>query len=196
MLRKWIVILVIVLVLGWVFYDYFDREQTEKEGSDQDNTVEMVEDDEVSSTEGLENIGLERGKVAPDFTLETLQGEMISLSDFRGEKVLLNFWASWCPPCHAEMPDLTRFHESYDDAVIVSVNVTETEKSLDDVHEFLDEYDASFVVLLDETLRVSNLYGAHQLPTTYLIDSEGKVHNMAIGPVTYDMLIEEFYKMK
>src|SRR5690625_3513267 len=112
MLRKWIVILVIVLVLGWVFYDYFDREQTEKEGSDQDNMVEMVEDDEVSSTEGLENIGLERGKVAPDFTLETLQGEMISLSDFRGEKVLLNFWASWCPPCHAEMPDLTRDRKS------------------------------------------------------------------------------------
>lgn len=200
MLRKWIVILVIVLVLGWVFYDYFSKEQTKKEATQTEDIAEMEVADDAEDRERFVDdkvdIGIERGNIAPDFTLETLDGETVRLSDFHGEKILLNFWASWCPPCHTETPDLQKFHESNNDVVVLSVNVTETEDDLDDVQAFIDEYGVTYETLLDEDLTVANMYQAHQLPTSYLINTEGKVHNIAIGPVTYEMLAKEFYKVQ
>src|SRR5690625_939435 len=106
-MKKWAVIIAVVAVLSWIFFDYFNREREEKEAIEKEEIIEMAEKDDPDHERVTADIGLERGKVAPDFTLQTLHGETVSLSDLRGEKVLLNFWASWCPPCHAEMPDLT-----------------------------------------------------------------------------------------
>src|SRR5699024_7171151 len=119
----------------------------------------------------------------------------VKLSDYRGEKVLLNFWATWCPPCRAEMPDMQKYHEDHEDGVILAVNLIETEQSLESIEAFLNEYGITFSILMDENTQVTSLYDAHALPTSYLINSEGEIHNMAIGAINYDLLVEEFENM-
>lgn len=185
-MKRSIIIVVIVALVGWAVYDFLAES----------NSTNSADTPSISEEE-LENaeIGLERGNLAPDFELETIDGEAVKLSDFRGEKVLLNFWATWCPPCRAEMPDMQKYYEDHDDAVILAVNLVETEQKFDAIGEFIEEYGVSFNVLLDESTDVANIYDAHALPTSYLIDSYGMVHNKAIGAVNYDMLVQQFNEM-
>jgi len=179
-MKKWILVLVVVGLLGWAVYDFVL--------SDDDKSAEQEVDIEN------ENVGLEPGSMAPDFELETLDGEKVKLSDYEGEKVLLNFWATWCPPCRSEMPDMQKFYEE-EDAVILGVNLTETEKSTSNVDEFLDEYGISFTILSDQNTVVSNIYKAQSLPTSYLINTDGTIHNVAVGPLNYEMMVKEFNEM-
>lgn len=173
-MKKWIIIVVIAGLLGWAVYDFAIKDQAQEESPE---------------------VGLEKGNLAPDFELETIDGETVKLSDYRGEKVMLNFWATWCPPCRAEMPDMQKFHENHDEGVILAVNLTETENSTSNVDKFLDEYGITFEVLKDEETVVGNIYNAQALPTSYLIDSEGKIHNIAVGPLNYDLMVQEFEQM-
>lgn len=196
-MKKWIIITVIIGLFGWAIYDF-----TIKNGEKQAEIVEINDDineetKEVESetTESRPQTGLEKGNIAPDFELETMDGETVKLSDFYGKKILLNFWATWCPPCRAEMPDMQKFHETYEDSVVLAVNLTETENSLKNIKTFLDEYGITFTVLSDTDTVVSNIYKAQALPTSYLINSEGKIHNIAIGPLNYDLMVQEFDKM-
>lgn len=174
-MRKWIIVIVISVLLGYAVYEFVSS-TSEAEGEEEPD------------------VGLEQGNLAPDFELETMDGETVKLSDFRGEKVMLNFWASWCPPCRAEMPDIQKFHEK-NDGVIVSVNLTETENSMRNVDEFVDEFDLTFDILKDEDTSVGNRYKAQALPTSYMINSKGEIHNIAVGPVNYDTLVEVFDEM-
>src|SRR5699024_11976097 len=82
--------------------------------------------------------GLKKGDIAPDFELETLSGETVTLADYRGQKVMLNFWATWCPPCRAEMPDMQKVQDERDDVVILAVNQVQTESNPDNIAPFLD----------------------------------------------------------
>src|SRR5699024_12445653 len=99
-----------------------------------------------SAEEEDANVGIEKGDMAPDFELETLDGGKVKLSDLSGEKVMINFWATWCPPCRAEMPDIQKFHEN-EEGTIVSVNLTDTENSDRTVEDFIDEYEITCDVL-------------------------------------------------
>lgn len=177
-MKKWIIVLVVIGLLGWAVYDFVL--------SDDEIAEEATQDEEA---------GLERGDLAPDFKLETIEGEEVRLSDYRGEKVLLNFWATWCGPCRAEMPDMQKYHEEDDDAVILAVNLTETEKSSTGVDEFLDEYGIDFTILSDKNTVVSNIYKAQALPTSYLINTEGRIHNIAVGPLNYEAMVQAFNEM-
>lgn len=160
-MKKWIVIVVIAGMLSWVVYDYASSKGEDSLDTAGESVDVSTEDggEELNSDENEDgDVGLSQGNTAPDFELENLDGESVSLSDFRGEKVLVNFWATWCPPCRAEMPDMQDFHEDYDDAVILSVNLRETENSDRNVEDFLDEYGISFDVLSDEDSSVGNTY--------------------------------------
>lgn len=153
--------------------------------------------DETSNEDKDElEIGLEPGNLAPDFELSTITGETVRLSDFRGEKILLNFWATWCPPCRAEMPDMQQYHEDGNEGIILAVNLTETEDSLEEMEEFLDEFGITFQVLIDETSEVTNTYNAFALPTSFLINSEGVIHKQLIGAINYELIKEQFGEMK
>ena len=174
-MKKWIIIVVVVGLLGWAVYDFAINNEAEQELDPE--------------------VGLEKGNLAPDFELETVDGETVKLSDFRGKKVLLNFWATWCPPCRAEMPDMQKYHEEHDEGVILAVNLTETENSPRNVDKFLEEYGITFTVLEDTNTTVGNIYKAQALPTSYLINSEGKIHNIAVGPLNYELMVQEFEKM-
>lgn len=129
--------------------------------------------------------GIRRGGVAPAFSLEDLNGTKVSLSDFQGRPVLINFWASWCPPCRTEMPDLQRVHAAQgpDGLVILGVN-TLYQDELDDVREFATEQKLTFPILLDSEGAVAVAYRASTLPTSVFVDRTGKIHLVQIGPMT------------
>ncbi|EDP75663.1 TlpA disulfide reductase family protein [Hydrogenivirga sp. 128-5-R1-1] len=127
-----------------------------------------------------ENVaGLSAGKKAPDFTLKTLDGKEVSLKDYRGKVVLLNFWATWCPPCREEMPLFVRMYEKYKDKGFEILAVS-TDSSLEPVKKFVKEYRINFPVLYDDK-NVVSLYGIQGLPTSFLIDRDGVILKVRLG---------------
>ncbi|MDN4492264.1 peroxiredoxin family protein [Ureibacillus aquaedulcis] len=138
--------------------------------------------------------GLEKGQVAPNFTLQTLTGETFTLSELKGKKVILNFWASWCPPCKKEMPHLQKYYEENaqdDNAVIVGVNITHAERSVDQiktVQQFVDSFDLTFPIPLMEEEGVDKLYQIITIPSTFMIDTEGRIQRQIVGPLDQEAL--------
>jgi cytochrome c biogenesis protein CcmG, thiol:disulfide interchange protein DsbE len=127
---------------------------------------------------------------APDFTLRNLDGETVSLSDYRGKVVLLNFWGTWCPPCREETPALQAAYQRYQDQgfVVVGVDLLFQERSqyqrdVDDVRTFAKLYGVTYPMVLDEDGSASQAYGIAPLPTSYIIDRDGKVRYIQVGPL-------------
>ena len=151
-----------------------------------------------SSTSGLIPAP-QKGFLAPDFTLETLDGESMKLSDLRGKAVLVNFWATWCPPCRAEMPSFEKAYHDYEEQgfVIVAVNAT-AQDNANDVEAFIKEFGLSFPVVLDKDGAVNQLYQVRSLPTSFFVDKEGVINEVVIGgPISEALLrtrIEELIK--
>ena len=139
-------------------------------------------------------IGLEKDKVAPDFELQSLSGEIFRLSDYRGEKIFLNFWASWCGPCKEEMPYMENYYKKHKDLgniEIIAVNMTKSEINVEKVQGFVDSYGLTFPVLLDSEGEVEKLYRVLGYPTTYLINEEGIIVNGFSGSLNNDEEIKE-----
>ncbi len=121
------------------------------------------------------------GFLAPEFSLESTAGELITLSSLRGQPVVINFWATWCPPCRAEMPDLERIwvEEKPEGLVVLGVNQGERMDTV--VRYARDEVGVSFPLLLDSNQEVGNRYGVRAFPTTYFVDAEGRIQDIKIG---------------
>jgi thiol-disulfide isomerase/thioredoxin len=121
-----------------------------------------------------------RGLIAPNFTLADLTGKKVSLEDFRGQIVLVNFWATWCEPCLEEMPSLQSLYEKFKGRklVILAVNVNETGQ---DLENYLKTTTISFPILL-EGQSTAQRYGTDKYPESYLIDNRGIVIQKIIGP--------------
>ena len=124
---------------------------------------------------------------APDFTLPDMDGEDHALSDYRGKVVMLNFWATWCPPCRREMPSMQRLYEKYREQGLVVVAVNQFEDP-DLVFEFTGRLslEPTFPILFDRESRVSERFKVKGLPTTYLLDKQGRIHYRAIGGREFD----------
>lgn len=148
----------------------------------------------IPSVTAEEAAGIQVGNKAPDFEAVTLDGEKVRLSDYKGEKVLLNFWATWCPPCREEMPDLQKFYETQDVAVL-AVNLTDTEMSEKHVHAFMDEFEFTFPVLMDNRAEIAKLYRINPIPTSFMIDTDGMIQHKAFGPMDYETMVEQLEKM-
>lgn len=123
---------------------------------------------------------------APDFTLTDMQGEAVSLSQYRGKVILLNFWAGWCPPCRAEMPSMEKLYRQLKDRdfVLLAVNVEEGGRAA--VQDFTREIPVSFPILLDTAQTVSRLYRVRGLPQSYIIDREGKIVQQVKGGMDWN----------
>jgi thiol-disulfide isomerase/thioredoxin len=124
---------------------------------------------------------------APDFTLEDMDEEKHSLGDLRGKVVLLNFWATWCPPCRREMPSMERLHQTLDADKFKVIAVNQMEDG-DHVFAYIGqlEVDPTFTILFDSDSKVSNSFSVKGLPTTYLIDKQGNIRFRAIGGREFD----------
>jgi peroxiredoxin len=122
------------------------------------------------------------GFLAPDFTLNTLDGEAVTLSDLRGQVVLLNIWASWCPPCRAEMPAMQRVWEEYRarGVVVLAVNSTVQDTPADALN-FVTENSLTFPIPLDTGGEVTRLYRVSSLPTSFFIGADGVIREVVIG---------------
>lgn len=133
------------------------------------------------------------GYRAPDFELPDLEGQKVTLSALRGKPILLNFWATWCPPCRQEMPELQEFHRRYgDQIVLVGVNWGEGSKT---VKAFLDRLGVGYRNLVDERGTAFVLYRLTGIPESYFIDPEGYIRGTWIGPLTAEQIAQGFERM-
>jgi len=144
--------------------------------------------------EGLDDIASPvAGRPAPDFTLQTVDGQRFTLSELRGQVVILNFWATWCPPCRAEMPALQEVYQAHrDDELIVLAVDQDEEPSL--VESFRQELNLTFPLLLDPNYLVSDQYRVGLLPTTFFIDRRGVIRDVVLGGPMDRALIEDKIK--
>ncbi|HUB01410.1 MAG TPA: TlpA disulfide reductase family protein [Terriglobales bacterium] len=123
------------------------------------------------------------GSVAPDFTVKD-SDHTVSLSQFRGQVVVLNFWATWCPPCIEETPALVRMQSMMKDkgVVVLAVSIDADDAAY---HKFLKDYNVNMVTVRDESRKASNLYGTFGWPETYIIDRKGVIRRKFIGAVNW-----------
>jgi peroxiredoxin len=122
------------------------------------------------------------GFLAPDFSLTTLEGESITLSDLRGQAVIVNVWASWCGPCRAEMPALEVIHQEFESSGLFLLAVNATDQ--DDINQaaaFVDELGLTFPILIDEEGKMGRLYQVSAMPSTFFINPDGTIEEVVIG---------------
>ena len=125
--------------------------------------------------------------VADNFLLEDMDGRRHALQDYRGKVVLINFWATWCPPCVKEMPSLERLYRQLSDQPFVVLAINQWENS-DHVFAFMGQIDLfpSFPILFDPDSSVSEAFGVKGLPTSFLLDADGRVVYRAVGGREFD----------
>lgn len=139
------------------------------------------------------------GFPAPDFTLKTPAGETYSLTNLKGNAVLVNMWATWCPPCKAEMPAIEKVYNEYKDQGFVVLAIDQTYQ--DDpfnIAPFIEDYNMTFPILLDETGDTARIYKVRSLPTSFFIDRYGFITEVVVGgPMSESLLrirVEEALK--
>ncbi len=126
-------------------------------------------------------IQAKEGALAPDFLLETLEGDDLRMSSFRGRPVVVNFWATWCTSCREEIPQLAAAYDRFSDDALVIIGV-DLQESVAAVRRFADEFGMQFPVVIDKDGRVADRYRLLGVPTTYFIDRDGLVRSVFTGP--------------
>jgi peroxiredoxin len=172
--------LVLLFIIGHVFISTL--------GS---NLWEKAEAAAASST-----VGLKIGQKAPDFELTDRNGQLFKLSDYRDKTVVLNFWATWCPPCRTEMPEMQKFYEHISDnnVIILAVNAANSETSISAVGDWLGEKRYTFPVLFDSKGDLAQTYRIAAFPSTYIIEPGGLIRKKHQGPMNEAMLKEAVVK--
>jgi thiol-disulfide isomerase/thioredoxin len=145
-------------------------------------------DQELMAQKSLDAVSLapEAGLLAPGFELQSLEGDPVSLSDYLGKPVIINFWATWCGPCRLEMPVFQEYKDLYGtDLGILTINSGESEG---DIEQFMTELDLDLTVLLDKDLQVEQLYRVQGLPSTYFLDEEGVIRFKHLGIISEEQV--------
>lgn len=126
------------------------------------------------------------GNYAPDFTLKDLSGKEVQLSTLKGKVVLLNFWATWCPPCREEIPSMMRLNQVMQGKPFQMLAVSIDEGGKEAVEAFYRKQNASLPTLLDGDSKVARRYGTTGVPETFVIDKKGLILKKVIGPLDWD----------
>ncbi len=134
--------------------------------------------------------GSQIGNLAPDFQLHNLEGQTVSLSDLQGNPVLINFWATRCPPCVSEMPYIQAVYDEWSDRglVVLAINIGESHSQ---VENFMESQGLSLPVLLDTKQDIAQKYNIQYIPTTFFIDKDGIIQDKVIGAFQNKTQIEE-----
>ncbi|MBN8656803.1 MAG: redoxin domain-containing protein [Anaerolineae bacterium] len=136
-----------------------------------------------ASTQDFSTVPVQVDFPAPELNLTTLNGDPASLSDYLGQVVLVNLWATWCPPCREEMPTLKAFHEKYQSEGFVLIAISQGE-TRDIVLPFINEFDLTFPIWLDTGSQAGRSFNTMNLPSSYVIDRNGRVRLMWIGGIS------------
>ncbi|GAA5417317.1 thiol-disulfide oxidoreductase ResA [Paraliobacillus ryukyuensis] len=182
-------------MFGWMSIHGFVHLTTISAEKSKTTTQTVVTSKTISSKAQDVKVGLQIGNFAPDFTVETLKGEKISLKDYRGKQVMLNFWATWCPPCQAEIPEMQQFYHD-NDVEVLAVNLTATESSVNAVKVFTDEYGLLFPILLDKDDQLSTTYHIQPIPTTFMIDTKGIIQHKFFGALNQEQMEQALRSME
>ncbi len=179
LVKNWVSIIIIMGLITIVAMNALGNEKKTVK------TSEIAKKTETASTNQKEDTTSQVEYVAPDFELKTLEGETVRLSDYVGKKVIINFWATWCPPCNEEVPHMQKVYEEYKNqgVEILAVNVTNKDKGKEAVAQFVKKHGLTFEVLLDEEGLVGSTYQVLTLPTTYMIDTKGNMVDIIEGPM-------------
>ncbi|MEX0750538.1 MAG: redoxin domain-containing protein [Dehalococcoidia bacterium] len=168
-------------------------------GLSSNGSTTSVSDSDFYSTSG-EPLGADRGsgpglgKPAPEFTLLDTGGKVVHLSDFRGKVVVLDFWATWCPPCRKEFPELVKTYAGgTGDVVVVGINMQENR---DQVRAFADDYGADFPILIDPKAEAADAYRLLGLPSTYFIDQQGVLREQHFGLLKREIIDDKIGKTR
>ncbi|PEB56815.1 thiol:disulfide interchange protein [Bacillus pseudomycoides] len=191
MWRKLTIVIVLLCLAGYAVY--------EQSGKNKKQLSEEPVKSEAAMKEVIAKNGIEVGKIAPDFELSKLDGTTVKLSDLKGKKVILNFWATWCGPCQQEMPDMEAFYKTYkDDVEILAVNYTVSERANGEekVKQFAKEKGLTFPVLLDKDISATTTYKVITIPTSYFVDTKGVIQDKFIGPMTQKEMEKRIEKLK
>lgn len=132
-------------------------------------------------------LGVPIGEAAPDFELQTIEGKSYRLSDLKGKPVMINFWATWCPPCRAEMPAMQEAFKEFEAEgfTILAVNLNESDVA---IKSFIDRYGLTFPIVVDKQDKVSKAYDIVPLPTSYFVDRDGIVQGKWTGEIRKEQL--------
>jgi cytochrome c biogenesis protein CcmG, thiol:disulfide interchange protein DsbE len=182
--RDWVLVATAVIAIA-VWFAMRSSERAEVAPAARPEATKAVAGDSASvSTRAPAPI---EGALALDVALETLDGDAVSLSDYGGQVVLVNFWASWCGPCRVEIPELKGLYEdlSEEGFEILAVNVGE---GADEIGAFTESIEMPFAILLDSDGAAARRYGIRGLPTSFLVDREGVVRLVHVGIATDSML--------
>lgn len=193
----WVIALVTLLIAAYTFYTKNKTQslvpplqQNTVQQQDTANENTSAQSSTVNETSQTEKI------MAPDFTLNDLEGNAVKLSDYKGKIVILNFWAVWCKYCLQEMPDLSALNkelEKENEAVILAVDVKE---SPDTVREYLSANNITLKVLLDEEGSVAETYGVPGYPTTFVLNKDGSLYTYLSGATDKETLRTIIDKVK
>ncbi len=165
-------------------------------GTSTADTSNIPDDLAVATLAGVKNKGTQpvQGQLAPNFAFHYPNGDTFTLADFRGQPVIVNFWATWCPPCRREMPGLVKAYEEHKDdgLMILEVDVAEPPEA---VAQFVQEYNMTMPVILDQRQEVTRLYRTDSFPTSFFIDKDGVIQVRWVGYLPEDQLALNLQKI-
>lgn len=170
-----LILLVVMTSMGWLGINLFGSESV---AGDTDTELDRLFNE-------MNVLRMAINEEPIQFKLKDLNGSEVTLSDYKGKIVFLNFWTTWCPTCRIEMPSMEKLHQKFKDQnfAMVTVNLQE---SASQVKEFFKEYKLTFTALLDSDGEVGIKHKIYSIPTTFILDKEGRIIARAVGPREWD----------
>lgn len=171
----WVTALILVVIAFYVTKNYNNAKSI--------STANQTQSTPSSNSQSLSTDDTKADNKAIDFTLTDLDGKKVSLKDFKGKNVYLNFWATWCPPCRSEMPEIEKVYQQYKDKdfVVLAVDLGEDKNT---VKNFMQQNKYNFKVLLDSDQSVAAQYNITAIPVSYFIDKDGNIVAKRVGALS------------
>lgn len=192
-MKKTLIVAITVILLGLSIYNVNTYNTSSYKNKVSQENVENSTINQSKSNDDLSQPIEVNPKVfktkAIDFKLKDLDGKEFSLSELKGKKVFLNFWATWCPPCRGEMPEIEKLYQETKDSDLVIVTI-DLGEPLNTVKSFIENNKYNFKVLLDSDQSVASKYGIASLPTSYFIDTDGNIVAKNIGAMNFEQMKE------
>ncbi|AJG99438.1 alkyl hydroperoxide reductase [Clostridium beijerinckii] len=176
-----------IVSVALIVFSVYTIYNSESSNSKTDSSISITSDKNNASNQTIEVTPNNIKTKAIDFNLKDLNGNELSLSDLKGKKVFLNFWATWCPPCKAEMPEIEKLYQETKDSDLVIVSV-EIGEPLNTVKSFIDSNKYNFKILIDPDQSVATKYNIISIPTSYFIDEVGNIVSTHVGGMNIDQM--------